>query len=171
MKNKSNPWESISGAVCMNIFLSLIKEEPKKMDDLVFPLSCCVYLSAHWNELNFSKTDSISELQDFISKDILEMKTILLQHPEKITSQVQIYLDHLNGSLAFSVVILKALYNGNQEIYSKNLKTLFQESWEIIFWFIQDLKDEPTRNMLFDFADHHIPIFKDVIKNINLMNP
>ena len=171
MKSKFNPWESISGAVCLNVFMNLVKDEPKKIDDLVFPLSCCVYISAHWTQLNFSKTDNISDLRNFVSEDISEMKTILLNHPDKITAQVKAYSDHLNGSLAFSVVILQALYNGNQEIYRNNLITLFQESWEIVFWFIQDLRDESTKNILCDFADHHIPIFKDVIKNINIMNP
>jgi hypothetical protein len=99
------------------------------------------------------------------------MKEILLGNPEKVIGQVKGYLDHLNGSLAFSVVVIQALYSGNQEIYKNNLRSLFQESWEIIFWYLQDLKDEPTRKIICVFADHHVSTFNNVIKNINTMNP
>jgi hypothetical protein len=99
------------------------------------------------------------------------MKEILLKNPNKVIGQVNGYLDHLNGSLAFSVVVIQALYNGNQEIYKNDLRLLFQESWEIIFWYLQDIKDEPTRKIICDFADHHVSIFNSVIKNINSMNP
>ena len=171
MKNKFNPWESISGAVCLNVFTSLVKDEPKKIDDLVLPVCCSLYISTQWNTLNFSRTDNLSELRKHISPDAVKMKEILLGNPEKVIGQVNGYLDHLNGSLAFSVVVIQALYNGNQEIYKNNLRSLFQECWEIIFWYLQDLKDESTRKIICVFADHHVSTFNSVIKNINTMNP
>lgn len=171
MKNKFNPWESISGAVCFNVFMSLVKEDPKKIDDLVFPVCCSLYVSSNWNSLNFSKTYNISELRNHVSPDVTQMKEILLENPDKIKGQVKSYLDHLNGSLAFSVIIIQSLYNGNQEIYKNNLRSLFQDSWEIIFWYLHDLEDDSTRSLICDFADHHVSTFNDVIKNINIMNP
>jgi hypothetical protein len=171
MKNIHNPWESISGAVCLNIFMSIVTEEPKKSDDLVLPICCSLYISNEWNALNFSKTDNISELRNHISTDVSQMKEILLGNPEKVMEQVKGFLDHLNGSLAFSVVVIQAVYNSEPEIYKNNLKLLFQESWEIIFWYLQDLKDNSIRKIICDFAVHHVLSFKDVIKNINAMNP
>jgi hypothetical protein len=171
MKTEFNPWESISGAVCLNIFMNLVKDEPKKIDDLVLPLSCALYISEKWNDLNFSKTDNISELRNYVAPDVSQMKDILLQNQSKIVGQVTSYLDHLNGSLALSVLVIQALYNGNHEIYKNNLKSLFQESWEIIFWYLQDLKDESTRKLFCDYANHHVSTFKDVIKSINDTNP
>jgi hypothetical protein len=56
-------------------------------------------------------------------------------------------------------------------IYKNDFGLLFQESWEVIFWYLQDLKDEPTRKIIFDFADHHVSTFNSVIENINTMNP
>jgi len=171
MKNKFNPWESISGAICLNVFMSLVKDDPKKIDDLVFPVCCSLYISHKWSSLNFSQSDKVSELRDHVSPDVLQMQQILLLNPDKIVGRVKNYLDHLNGSLAFSVVIIQALYNGNEEIYKNNLKSLFQDSWEVCFWYLQELKDASTRKLICDFADHHISAFDDVIKKINLMNP
>ncbi len=166
-----NPWKSISGAVCLNVFDGLVESEPKKIDDLILPLSCCLYLADHWNQLNFSKTDAVEDLRFHTPEDIMEMKDILITNPENIIAQVQTYLDHLNGSLAFAVVIVQALYNGNQGLYENNLRTLFQECWEIIFWFIQDLKDDSARTIICDYAEHHITVFDQVLARINRMNP
>lgn len=166
-----NPWKSISGAVCLNVFYSLVESEPKKIDDLILPLTCCLYLSDNWSQLNFSQTDTIEDLRAHVPQDILEIKDIILANPKNITTQVNSYLDHLNGSLAFAVVIVQALYNGNQNLYANNMRTLFQESWEIIFWFIQDLKDDSARNVICDYTDHHQVVFDKVLAKINTMNP
>ncbi|MDC1227313.1 hypothetical protein N8013_06655 [Algibacter sp.] len=121
--------------------------------------------------MNFSKTDAIEDLRVHAPQDIMVMKDILTSNPKNITTQVETYLDHLNGSLAFAVVIVQALYNGNQGLYENNLRTLFQECWEIIFWFIQDLKDDSARTMISDYTEHHIAVFDKVLANINTMNP
>ena len=171
MKTNFNSWESISGAVCLNVFMCLQEDEPNKIDDLVFPVCCSLYLSDKWNLLNLSKSVTIPELKGHVSRDILNMQEILLKNPDKIIGQVKNYMGHLNGSLAFSIVIIQSLYNGNQEIYKNNLKSLFQESWEVCFWYLQELKDEATRKIICEFADHHIATFEEVINRINIMNP
>lgn len=166
-----NSWKSISGAICLNVFDALVESEPKKIDDLIVPLTCCLYLADHWNQLNFSKTDEIEDLRIHAPEDIMEIKNILITNPEFLIAQVQSYLDHLNGSLAFTVVIVQALYNGNQGLYENNLRTLFEECWEIIFWFIQDLHDDSAKNVICDYAIHHKTVFDQVLAKINIMNP
>jgi hypothetical protein len=166
-----NHWENISGAVCLNVFMSLVEKEPDKIDDLILPLCCGLYISENWNKLNFSKTDNISDLRPYVSEEVVFMKNILLNEPVPIKNKVNNYLDHLNGSLAFSVVIIQALYNENQKIYDNNLKSLFQDCWEIIFWFIQDLEDVSLKSLICDFQDHHITVFNEVLNNINEINP
>lgn len=166
-----NPWMSISGAICFNVFLDLVKQEPQKIDDLVFPVCSCIYLSEHWNKVNFSKTDELHDLLPYVSSDVLAMKDILLNHPDKVLNQMNSYADHLNGSLAFSVVIIQSMYNGNQGIYKNNLRTLFQDCWEIVFWFMQELENQETKKSICDFASHHETIFSKLLNNINEMNP
>lgn len=166
-----NSWESISGAICLNVFDGLVESEPTKIDDLILPLSCCLYLADHWNQLNFSKTSSVEDLRSHAPEDIMQMKDILITIPENITAKVQTCLDDMSGSLAFAVVIVQALYKGNEGLYKNNLRTLFQECWEIIFWFIQDLKDDSARSVICDYEEHHIAVFDKVLANVNTMNP
>ena len=154
-----NPWESISGAICFNVFIHLFEDKPKKIYDLILPLCCTLYLSDHWGQLNFSKTHNIKELRGYVSQDVQTMKDLLLAHPDATKEKVKAHSEHLNGSLAFAVVIVQSLYNGNQNLYKDNLEALFQESWEIIFWFIQDLKDEKTRKVLCDYTEQHKTTF------------
>lgn len=171
MNQKMNPWRSISGAVCFNVFNGLVEGEPESMNDLVYPLACCLYLAEHWDQLNFSKTDDLVNLRGNVARDVMEMKEILIKESSSVASKVESYLDHLNGSLAFVVVVVEATYNGNQSIYRDNLRTLFQDCWETIFWFVQDLKDKSVRQLICDYTEHHSLVFDKMIDHVNMMNP
>jgi hypothetical protein len=168
---KMNPWKSINGAVCLNAHMGLIKSQPSKIDDIIVPVCYLLYLSNSWDKLNFSKTDKIEDLRPHVSADVIQMKDILLSNSKSLTDQVNSYLDHLNGSMAFSVVLVQALYNGNQKVYSTDLLSLMQECWEISFWFLNDLKDQNIRNLICDFSDNHIVLFDRFIADLNAMNP
>lgn len=165
-----NPWRIVNGAVCLNIFDSLVREEPHRMDDIVFPACCSLYIAANWNKLCFAKEEDVTTYREFVSPDVNIMKSILLKTRVQLTSNVRSYLDHLNGSLAFTVVLLQSLYNGNQEVYGDNWRALFQECWEVMFWYIQEEENEEMRRLILDFADHHVNIFEEVIKRINVIN-
>jgi hypothetical protein len=166
-----NPWQSISGAVCLNIYTSLVDEEPKKIDDLVLPVCCGLYLALNWDDLNFSKTDSNEELRPYVSEDVVTMKMLMIENNDSVEKKIRSYLDHLNGSLAFSVFLIQSLYNGNEGIYQHNLKTLFQECWEATFWFIQDSNHDSLQSLVSDFTDDHVEIFGEISGQINEMNP
>lgn len=166
-----NPWKSISGAVCLNAHMGLIKSHPSKIDDIIVPVCYLVYLSNSWDKLNFSKTDKIEDLRPHVSSDVIQMKDILLSNSKSLSDQINGYLDHLNGSMAFSVVLVQALYNGNQKEFSDDLLTLMQECWEISFWFLHDLQDPKARSLICDFSDNHIVLFDQFIAGLNAMNP
>ena len=166
-----NPWKSISGAVCLNAHMGLIKSHPSKIDDIIIPVCYLVYLSNSWDKLNFSKTDKIEDLRPHVSSDVIQMKDILLSNSKSLSDQINGYLDHLNGSMAFSVVLVQALYNGNQKEFSDDLLTLMQECWEISFWFLHDLQEPTTRSLICDFSDNHIVLFDQFIAGLNAMNP
>jgi hypothetical protein len=166
-----NPWRSISGAICFNVFLEFVKQPPKKIDDLVFPICSCIYLSNHWDAINFSKTDELKDLLPYVSGDVLAMKDILIKHPDKLLKQIDSYADHLNGSIAFSVVLIQSMYNGNQSIYRDDLRALFQDCWETIFWFMQEIQDAEVKNTITDFTSQHEIMFQHLLDNINSMNP
>jgi hypothetical protein len=71
MKTIFNPWQSISGSICLNIFICLVDSEPEKIDDLAIPICCSLYLSKNWKRLNFSNTDKINDLRKYVSPETL----------------------------------------------------------------------------------------------------
>jgi len=151
--------------------MEMIRKNPEKVEDLLFPLCCGVYISDHWDKVNFSKKYKIESFRPYIPEDIVAMKNILLTHPVEVKAKVNHYLDHLNGSLAFSIVLIESLYNENKFLYENRLLDLFDECWQVVFWYIQDLKDESVRKLCCDYAEIHKPIFEKIIGVINYMNP
>lgn len=76
-------WKSISGAICLNVFMGLVEHDPEKIDDLILPLCCGLHLSDHWNQLNYLKTDTIEELRSYTSHDVITMKNMLIRIKKK----------------------------------------------------------------------------------------
>ena len=174
MKTIFNPWQSISGSICLNIFICLVDSEPEKIDDLAIPICCSLYLSKNWKRLNFSNTDKINDLRKYVSPETLGIQEVLLTHTmlqEKIKETINTYKDHLNGSLSFSIWLLDTLFESEPSKYENDYRTLFQDSWEICFWYLQDLTDESLINLICDFPESQIENFEHVMKFINSANP
>lgn len=172
-KTKSilNPWKSISGAICFNVFNSVLRNEPNKPESLVIPLACTLYIALHWHTLNFSKTDKLDELRNHVDPDIITLKQNLIENSSIIKEQLDECDDELKGGAAFSYFIIQIHHHNNESYYENNLRTLFQDSWELIFWYIQDLEEEEIKTLINDFTQQEITLFKSVINHINYMNP
>lgn len=166
-----SPWKSISGAVCLNIYMSGGFSEPEKFENLLMPVNCSLYFSYNWDKLNFSCTAELDELRKHVSADIKEMKEMLIQNPNFVMEGITPIMANLNGSQALCAFVIQALYRGNESIYDGNMKTLFQECWEVLFWYIQDKPVNVINTITNDFADDHIVFYEKVILQINDMNP
>ena len=95
----------------------------------------------------------------------------LIDHPEMVKSKMDLQIDKCNGSLAFCFTVLNAIYSNNEELYDRDLRGLFQECWEVMFWYINDLsKDEGIYNTINDFFEHHENLYKETILLINETN-
>tara|TARA_B110000046_G_C13008708_1_gene405652 strand:- start:2071 stop:2586 length:516 start_codon:yes stop_codon:yes gene_type:complete len=164
-------WKTISGATCLNVFMTCEENKTEEPIDLVIPLNCALYLAIHWDEVVFSKKDNLEELYTLVNPDVIQMKTILIDHPEMVKSKMDLQIDKCNGSLAFCFTVLNAIYSNNEELYDRDLRGLFQECWEVMFWYINDLsKDEGIYNTINDFFEHHENLYKETILLINETN-
>jgi hypothetical protein len=164
-------WKTISGATCLNIFMTCVDNNPEEPIDLLIPLNCSLYLAINWDEVIFSKTDKLDDLYNLVNPDVTQMKKVLIENPEMVKTKMDVHIEKCNGSLAFCLTILNALYINNEDLYDKDLRGLFQECWEVMFWYVNDLsKDDEIYNSINDFFEDHINHYKETILLINQTN-
>jgi hypothetical protein len=146
----------------------------KNIDDLIYPAWCSLYISLNWDKICFSKEENPEIYKPFVNANVSWMTNHLLQNKpistDLITSDIR--LGHL-GSFVFThhiMHLMKMAYN--KQLNTMNPMDFFQDTWEVMYWFVQGSKTMEEKSFLSlinDFGDHE-DSFLQTIELINEIN-
>ena len=124
--------------------------ESENIDDLIYPAWCSLYLSLNWDKICFSEEENPEVYKPFLRANIKWMTNHLLEN-RPISSDLiltDIKKGHL-GSFVFThqiMQLMKIAYN--KQIETMNPLDFFQDTWEVIFWFVQESKTKEQKSFL-----------------------